>query len=701
MEGMENQVTDLAFHVRRINNHHQKVTPDQIVIIDIDDASLKTLGRSQLWPRSYDARVINYISSGNPAAIGIDFLYTEPDTLSQEYERILESKGFQNADQITNAMSTDAELNDAVQNAGNVYLSFFDDDKFSTDQDSVNATYNNLRIFSFEANHQFLFHKINHAVLPYSPLADYARGLGSIAVPTMQDGTVRHYRLLQELTTNNGRKNYVANFPLYMMLDHLGVKDEEVSINEDGLQLGKKASIPLRKDGSFRINWLGNEEKFRYISYYKVLDELMPAEFFENKFVFLGTSASGLQDLKTVPSQNDKIPGVEVHANAFLNMMNNAFIREIDDREARPWFALAGVLLVFIFLLTKPLIGFGVALLLYLAERFLFELRIIPEYNIIFPITTLMLLTLLTYLLASLYTYFIRERKSRKLKNAFGTYVSPEIVEQIAREPGKFQLGGEKKELTVLFSDIRNFTSYSERLDPQQIVAMLNNYLSSMSEIIFKHKGTIDKFIGDAIMAIFGAPVALTDHADRACLVALDMIDELKQFNLLEIEKENPPLRIGIGINTGDMTVGNIGSMKRFDYTVIGDAVNVGARIEGLTKFFSVEIIVSEPTKNACNSDQLYFRELGEAIVKGKDQPVVLFELQRKKEDAAFVKLSKIWKDAFAFLHEKKLKEASDCFTQYLTISPVDVPSQYYLKQCQTFIEDPQNFSLILKMETK
>ncbi len=701
LEGMENQVIDLAFQVRKTNNSHKKITTDDIVIIDIDDASISALGRTQLWPRGYDARVINYIASGHPKAIGIDYLYTESDSLPAEYSRMLSEKGFADASNVTKALSTDHELTAAISNAGNVYLSLFDDGEYDPQISDTSFT-NQLRLIVDKTPGDKKFNTIRKAILPIPEFLNGAKAVGTIAMPTMQDGTVRHYRLLQEMPDSTGKKQYIANFPFYMMLDAYGIHEKDVIIESDKIVLNDSLKIPLRSDGSFRINWLGSEEKIRAISYYKILDELVPAEYFENKFVFFGTSASGLQDLKTVPSKEDKMPGVEVHAIAFMNMMNSAYLKEISNRDALPWFVVISILLVSVFLITRPLFGFAVALLLYVAERFTFELWVIPKFGIIFPITTLMLLSLLCYLAASLFTYFIRERKSRRLKSAFGTYVSPEIVEQIAKDPGSLYLGGEKKELTVLFTDIRNFTSYSEKLDPQKIVAVLNTYLSAMSEIIFRHKGTIDKFIGDAIMAIFGAPISQKDHADRACRVALDMIEDLKEFNADEEKEGRPPIIIGIGINTGDMTVGNIGSAKRFDYTVIGDAVNIGSRLEGLTKFFGVDIIVSEETKRACTTNEFLFRELGSVVVKGRDIPTTAYELVKSNAtDTAALERLKIWNAGFDALRKKDVKNALEQFNEYLQSDPGDFAAKYYIDKCAAFVTEPENFSLIVKMESK
>jgi adenylate cyclase len=701
LEGMENQVIDLAFQVRKQSGQNKKITPEDIVIIDIDDASIAQLGRSQNWPRSYDARVINYIASGNPAAIGIDFLYTESDGLPTPYSDLLIEKGIENSEEIAQVFSTDDELSKAIRDAGCVYLSFFDDDAI-TDSITDEHVLNSLRTIDSDASDKLKLYTIHHPVLPIDSFLLAARGTGSISVPTMYDGTVRHYRLLQELKTTGQQKKYTANFPFYMMLDQYGLKESDVKFVDQGIQVGDSIKIPLQKNGTFRINWLGNEEKIRYISYYKVWDELVPAEFFENKFVFLGTSASGLQDLKTVPSREDKMPGVEVHAIAFLNMMNGSFLNEITERQALPWFCLISILHVLLFLFTRPLAGFLLAFALYFGERFLFELWVIPEHNLIFPITTLMLLTLLTYLLSSLYVYFIRERRNRVLKNAFGTYVSPEIVEQIAKDPDKLQLGGEKKELTVMFSDLRNFTTYSEKLDPQQIVAVLNNYLSVMSNIIFVHKGTIDKFIGDAIMAIFGAPIAQKDHADRACRVALDMFRELKNVNEDNAQQGYPPLSMGVGINTGDMTVGNIGSEKRFDYTVIGDAVNLGSRLEGLTKYFNVEIIVSETTKKACITNQFIFRELGSVLVKGKNDSIKAFELlDPNYQQDDFKEWYASWQSAINNMQQRKLAEALIAIELCESLRPRDFATVYFKHRCETCLQQPEEFDMVIKMDSK
>jgi adenylate cyclase len=696
--GLENQLIDLSFQVRTGSRMHATLPIDQLVIIDIDDASIERLGRTSLWPRSYDARVIRHINAGSPYALGIDYLYTESDALPKEYERELKRQGFADASSIVEAMSTDQQLAEAMAEGGNTYLSFYDDDARADSLLSDDArTF--LRILPGDS---LPIQRLHYPVLPIRSFSRQAAAIGSISMPTDQDGSVRFYQALQRIDMGDSSWSYVANFPVYMLLDAYGISPDSVKATEQGLKVADSLLLPLDSDGSFRLNWLNSDDKIRYISYYKVLEGLVPSEFFENKFVFFGTSASGLQDLKTVPSQSDKMPGVEVHAIAFLNIMNRHYLKEYKEWELLPYFVLCSFVLVILFLMLRPLFGFVAAVALMAAEMFGFILYVVPVYQLVFPIVTLMALTFFAYLSTSLFIYFVRERKSRRLKSAFSTYVSPEVVEQIARDSSLLHLGGERKRLTVLFSDIRSFTSYSEKLSPEEIVAVLNDYLSRMSSTIFKQKGTIDKFIGDAIMAIFGAPIPQKDHAHRACVVALEMMKELALFNAQQRELGAEELQIGIGLNTGDMTVGNIGSEKRFDYTVIGDAVNLGSRLESLTKKFGVNIIISEFTLGEINSDAFFYRELGSVIVKGRDGAVRVFELMDYSQSNSLLSEAlETWRNAVSAFQSQQFETASTLFEKFLVYRPGDEAAQHYRQKCDRYKQFPDEYTWIIRMESK
>ena len=676
LRGLENQLTDLAFQTRTLNPAFTELTPDDVVIIDIDDASIAALGRPQQWPRLYDARAIAHVAAGQPFAIGIDYLYTEADSLLPVYADLLERNGFAASDSILNAMRSDDSLAIAIRSAGNVYLALFDNE---TGNDS--SGFAHLRRLSAEG--ETLKHApfLHAPVLPHAPFARAARANGTIAMPSENDGTVRYYQLVSQ-----AGDGFVANFPFYMVTDAFGFTDDELSVGSDGIYALGKLLVPLRADGSFRINWGGAENSIRYISFYKVVQGLVPPEFFENKFVFFGTSASGMQDLKTVPPRFDKMPGVEVHVHAFLTLVNRAWLDEIDDREARLGLILAAIVLAGLMLLLKPFAGFLTAIVLITAELFGFVLYAMPVKMTVFPIVTLMIITLLAHIFSALYIYFVRERNVRKLRNAFAAYVPKEVVKKIAAETRQVQLGGQRMELAVLFSDIRGFTSYSEGLEPEAVVAFLNDYLSRMTEVIFTHKGTIDKFIGDAVMAIFGAPLRLKNPSAHACDAALGMLGALNTLNR-ELEGAGKQrVDIGIGINTGDMTVGNIGSRQRFSYTVIGDAVNVAARLESLTKFFGQSILVSEDTARQAGFDRYRFRLMGPVRLQGRSGATQVYALLDEAGAPSDFPIDS-WNTALNALNEGRFSTAHDALVKLAESHPDDLAIQRNLARCKACID--------------
>ena len=671
LRGLENQLTDLAFQTRTLNPAFTDLTPDDVVIIDIDDASIAELGRPQQWPRLYDARAIAHVASGNPFAIGIDYLYTEADSLLPVYGELLNRSGFSRADSILSAMRTDDSLAIAIRSAGNVYLALFDNEA-----GNGSSGYAQLRRLSAEGETLKNAPILNDPVLPHTPFARAARANGTIAMPSENDGTVRYYQLVSQ-----AGDGFVANFPFYMVTDAFGFTDEELSVGSDGIYALDKLLVPLRADGSFRINWGGAENSIRYISFYKVVQGLVPPEFFENKFVFFGTSASGMQDLKTVPPRFDKMPGVEVHVHAFLTLVNRAWLDEIDDREARLGLIIAAIVLAGLMLVLRPLGGFLAAIVLIGAELFGFVLYAMPVKMTVFPIVTLMIITLLAHIFSALYIYFVRERNVRKLRNAFAAYVPREVVKKIAAETRQVQLGGQRMELAVLFSDIRGFTSYSEGLEPEAVVAFLNDYLSRMTEVIFTHKGTIDKFIGDAVMAIFGAPLRLKNSSANACDAALGMLLALNALNEELTKAGKQRVEIGIGINTGDMTVGNIGSRQRFSYTVIGDAVNVAARLESLTKFFGQSILVSEETARQAGLDRYRFRLMGPVRLQGRSGATRVYALLGTAGAATDFPFDQ-WNAALNALDDGRFSDARERLERIVGAYPDDLAAQQNLARC-------------------
>jgi adenylate cyclase len=700
---IDNAVTDLAIQIRQTTNQDAAVSYQDIVIVDIDDASIEKIGRIQYWPRSFDAQVINHIAAGKPKSIGIDMLYTETDSLPSIYAKLLAARGYEHPNHILHALSTDDSLRQAIADAGCVYLTLFSDNTGgrTVQPEKILPAFPPLATTALATAS---YSRLLYPVLPIEPLRKAAKGLGTIYVPSELDGVVRNYNCLQVLPHDSVAAivPLAANFPLLMAMSELGVPNAAVSVGRTEIRLGTKATIPVSNKSQFRLNWLGQTENFRYISYYKILEGKIPSTFFKDKFVFIGASAAGLGDLKTTPRSSGKIAGVETHATALYNILNNSFFHEQTAFDLIGWFLGLSVLLSMVFMRLTPTVSFFVMVTLGVGEFFLYILYLFPMHRIVLPTSAFLLLLLLCFIATVLYRYLTEEREKGVLKKAFATYVPPDVVDLVLQDSGSLSLGGEKKVLTVLFSDIRSFTTYSERLDPQELVRLLNYYLSRMSDVIFQNKGTIDKFIGDAVMAIFGAPLSQPDHAERACATALAMMNALANVNAYQQSQGQPPLAIGIGINTGDMTVGNIGSDKRFDYTVIGDAVNLASRLEGLNKYFGTQILVSEFTMRACGEHMFVFREVAAVRVKGKEHPIFVFELLALAAEADEVhELLEHYTSGLAHYKSQRFAEALASFVACLAIRKNDGLSTYYIEQCRELLVTPERFSPVVVMDSK
>ena len=699
---LDNSIYDLAFQFRTINKNHHFFKPENLVIVDIDNESINELGRVQSWPRLYDAEVIKYIASGHPLAIGVDFLYTESDSLPSVYKQLLKVRGLKNADTVLSALSTDKALARSIHDAQMVYLTLYEDKIKKQDTTNLDSVYTHLRLFDVKSDPDIHLPIFNYPQIPIKLFSIEAKGIGNIGMATDNDGVLRNYEVVKQIdSVHNDSIQLLANLPFYMLSDLYGTPDKDISLKNSKLWITDSIYVPINAKGEFRINWLGTQEKLNSRSFYKVYQKLMPAEYFKDKVVFLGTSATGMEDLKTVPHSDDRMPGVEVHATAFLNMANQAYIQEISLKKFFLPILLVSLLMAWLFTYTRPFNAL-IFLVGILIVEFFSALYLFRDRSLVIPIVALLGGTVITSMLTNTYNYFTERKQKKQLRNAFGTYVSSTVVNKIMEDPKSLMLGGTKKVLSVLFSDIRGFTTYSENMDPQQVVSIINKYLSAMSEPVLAHEGTIDKFIGDAIFAIFGAPLDNSDHATEACEVALEMMIKLKEVNLELIHDGFGPLKIGIGINTGEMTIGNIGSSKRFDYTAIGDAVNLGSRIEGLTKHFNVPILVSHFTKNSCDADRFLFRALPETRVQGKLLSVGIFEMidfkvNRSKYEPGIT----LWEKAQVAFMMKNFDTALDLFKEYQDIYPNDAPADIYILKCNAYQVNPEAFSNAIEMENK
>ena len=404
-------------------------------------------------------------------------------------------------------------------------------------------------------------------------------------------------------------------------------KENTENVKTFSYEIAKRAGISIPQEETLlpveRIVFSAPSGSIRRLPFYRVLENNEDVNL-QNKIVFIGATAPDLHDSIPTPfSKGLEMTGVEVQANIFNMLISGYRLAPLDKTISLGWILLAALIpgLIFIFFARslKPLfinlvIGLGhnvVALLLYensSAANFL-------HLNFSWILATISLFS---------YRYFSGEKDRREMKNLFSKYVSQEVLEEILREPSKVSLGGEEKEITVFFSDIRGFTTLSEKITPRELVEILNKYFTAMTGEIFKNKGVLDKFIGDAIMAFWGAPIDDPRQAENAILAAIGMTKKLEGLNKEFMEKWGVQINIGIGIYTGRAVVGNIGSELRFDYTVIGDTVNVAARLEGLNKEYKTQIIIGESTKNKAE-DKFKFKALGSVAVKGRAKPLNIF----------------------------------------------------------------------------
>jgi len=424
--------------------------------------------------------------------------------------------------------------------------------------------------------------------------------------------------------------------------------------------------IPVDDTASALVPYRGRKGSFRYFSIVDVMNERIDASELKGKIVIVGTTAPGLLDLRATPV-DAVYPGVEVHANLIAGMLDG-------NIKQRPPYVLGaefvlllltGLVMSTILPLLNPLRSTLVTVLVLVAALAT-NVLVFEHGHLVLPVASIVILILLLFTLNMAYGFFIEARGMRQITGLFGQYVPPELVQRMAENPEQFNMAPRAEELSVLFSDVRGFTTISESLTPEDLAVYINEYLTTMSLVIReRHHGTLDKYIGDAIMAFWGAPVADPSHAQHAVLAALDMQREAKQLNEKFKAKGWPTFKIGIGVNSGVMRVGDMGSKIRKAYTVMGDAVNLGSRLEGITKQYGADIIVGEHTKALIHG--VICREIDRVRVKGKDEPVAIFKPEGLEGQVGQAKLDEInnWNQA---LERYRAQQWDQAETQLLNL---------------------------------
>ena len=603
-----------------------------IALVEIDEYSLRNLqpnaGRWP-WPRVVHSSLIDYLARAKPAVIVYDVNFAEPDT------RV----GFEYGGDRWSGAQSDKAFADSIKAAGNVIL--LADATFDGEANDVPP----LPDDGYRLNGAGIIER-RVVFPPINLLAGVASGLGHNLFILDADGPIRH-----TVPFVGSRGRAVPSLGVAAALRVASVRPANVTLDGSLLKFGDR-TMPMAwrrvntSEGATSYLWglvnfrgpaLLDDLKSRAYQTHAFFDLLYSEEqllagvkpnvdpsVFRDKIVFVGTTASGLFDVFETPFSNGKMPGINIHAAVADDILSNRFMWPQSDR-VRTIVVLVAALLVGVIATAVPA-WWATAMTVVLAAGFgLLATRLFAGgywLNLSQPI----LGSSLALFGGVAYQYFVEGREKRKMKRLFGQYVSKDVYEQLVANPALARLGGQRRQMTVLFSDIRGFTTVSERGQPEDIVHTLNEYFTRMVDIVFKHKGTLDKFVGDMVMALFGAPLDDPDHAEHAVDAALEMIDELERLNARWTAEGRPALDIGIGINTGPMIAGNIGSEAIMSYTVIGDAVNLGSRLESLNKQYSTRIIISEATRDRLPA-RYVFRPLGDVVVKGKTKPVAIFEV--------------------------------------------------------------------------
>lgn len=597
LESLENRLLDLRFQLRGT-----LPVSDQVVIAAIDETSIDRFGRWP-WPRSVLAQLVDALAEADASVIGFDAFLPEPE-------------------------AHDAELAAALDQAGNVILPVVFDfsGEVTRKAEGTLEPHTIRQVIGEEHFRKYPPITGSGVLVPVPELSAMAMGLGQINMFPDRDGVLRWESLLIGY-----HENLIPSLSLLAAAYQKGIPSERLVVEAGrNIRLGNSI-IPTDAYGRMLINYRAGGGGFPLYPVSSIIDGTVPAAKLANRVVLIGATAVGIYDLRVTPMAA-AMPGVEKHAAVISSILDGAFLRQASPAHNIILTLVSGLLLTLLLLRTH---AFGAALS---ASTLLLILLTIGQWafsskgvwlNLTAPLLTLISI----YGSITLYSFRREERHARDIRRLFSSYVTARVVNELIRNPEMARLGGERREVTVLFSDIKGFTTFSEQHSPPEVVALLNEYLATMTDVIFRWEGTLDKFVGDEIMVFWGAPLPQPDHAERALLCALEMRGKLGELQQKWQREGKPMLDAGIGINSGEVLVGNIGAEgKKMDYTVIGDHVNLGARVEALTRRFERPILMTEYTVNSLRSALLGGRLQGvvvegvaPVVVKGKEHPVVLY----------------------------------------------------------------------------
>lgn len=663
METIEHTSYDWRFYLRNVWTEPEP--PDDIVVVRWDDETFENMNtRYQDWPRNYHAKVISNLKKYGAKTIAVDILFLEASRNTANDDLLLDSLKQKGAPVILDAYFSASE---SEGGAGGSFNPPFD---------------------------KFLVPGVT---------------FGFVNVAQDEDGFLR-----QSLSVSSFQDEVLYSFPIEVVRKHLGVKGgaeasykrwlgEKVAPADDQVKaksgqyvkLGDKVTIPLTEDNNVLINYRGGKGAIQSVSYYQVHDGTVDPKMFKNKLVLVGIYTDTVDDIYFIPfsrfgTARHRVPGVECLANAVYTILHKDFLRPVPKNVNLAIILFLGVISALLNVrfgfLVAPLVSLFGAAAYFIAAAVMFSTKntvmavVVPDMTIILSSVGIMV-----------YRGLTEQREKKRIHGLFSRYVTPAVAKELTENPDAVKMGGDMKNCSILFSDIRGFTNMSEKMTAPEVVEMLNDYLTEMTNVVFKHDGTLDKYIGDAVMAYWGAPLAHDDDPKRAVTTGLEMMVELKKLNeRWAAEGKNRVVNIGVGVNTGDVVVGNMGSPQRTDFTVIGDHVNMASRLEGLTKEYGAPVLVTEPTFDAIK-DSIPCRTVDIVRVKGKLQGIKIFEPFNMNEGdkAKLEKILELSEKGFNHYLKKEWKEGIGAYKQVLELKPGDKLSDMMIKRCEAYMEEP------------
>jgi adenylate cyclase len=634
IDAIEAKSMNLSFYMSDVFHRPEEISPgvyrinkakglrNDVVIFGFDEKSLADLGRYP-WPRTVHVQFLENVNGqeeNRPKGVLIDVLFTE-DSQNKSEDRAL-------------ARALEAYRDNTV-------IDLFADasSQIPSVSDEIRRRVQKLEHLGVQTDDDYV-QFVNIITPPINEIIESGVIIGpATALPGLNprlatrgaDKITRRFAMVVKI---NDR--YYPSNVLWLAMLHYGVGIDEVAVHMGEHIILKNATIPasesapshredilipIDEQGSLLVNFYGKQGSFQVRSFSDVVEGRVSDRYYRDKVILVGVYAEGLQDIHQVPYGN--MFGIEMIANAVTQLLNRDFITFSSDY-------ITILLIVFFGLFISYIVGRKSILYSYIAIGalsviyFFAVIIVFDSYRYVLNLSAPLITGILTLFTMIVYRILTEEKEKKVIQGMFSNYVSKSVVDELLKHPEKLELGGEDKEITVLFSDIRGFTTLSENLTPQELVGHLNEYLSAMTDLIFKYEGTLDKYVGDEIMAFWNAPIEQEQHAEFACRTALEMMEVLHTLNAGW--PENKKLNIGIGLNTGIMTVGNMGSKSRMDYTLMGDNVNLGARLEGTNKIYFTNIIISEFTHEKIK-DKFICRELDNIRVKGKLKPVKIYEV--------------------------------------------------------------------------